>query len=111
LALFGRRPPERAVSSVLPASENLHKSGREQMQQRGAKSHSMTSSAETASSEFGPKGGLSILRILTLQGGVNLAHDGKLVIERSRPEAAISPILVEGRPAFVGSWSESRVRS
>jgi len=43
--------------------------------------------------------------------GVNLAHDRKHVIERSRPEAAISPILVESRPAFVGSWSESRVRS
>ena len=49
-------------------------------------------------------GGLSILRILTLQGGVNLAHDGKLVIERrSRPEAAISrlkaalPSSVHGR--------------
>src|SRR6516165_2276412 len=39
--------------------------------------------------------------------GVNLAHDRKHVIERSRPEAAISPILVESRPA-VGSWSESR---
>jgi hypothetical protein len=26
LALFGRRPPERADSSALPASENLHMS-------------------------------------------------------------------------------------
>ena len=33
LALFGRRPAERVVRSVLPASENLHISGREQMQQ------------------------------------------------------------------------------
>ena len=33
LALFGRRLPERVVSSSLPASENLHITGREQMQQ------------------------------------------------------------------------------
>ena len=33
LALFGRRPAERVVSSVLPASENLHRTGREQVQQ------------------------------------------------------------------------------
>ena len=26
LALFGRRPPERVESSVIPASENLHRS-------------------------------------------------------------------------------------
>src|SRR5947199_10051603 len=31
--------------------------------------------------------------------------------EHNRPEAEISPILVESRPAFVGSWSEPRVRS
>jgi len=35
LALFGRRLPERVVRSLLPASENLHKTGREQMQQFG----------------------------------------------------------------------------
>src|ERR1700737_2633613 len=33
LALFGRRPPRRVVRSSLPASENLHITGREQMQQ------------------------------------------------------------------------------
>jgi hypothetical protein len=33
LALFGRRRTERVVRSVLPASENLHITGREQMQQ------------------------------------------------------------------------------
>jgi hypothetical protein len=33
LALFGRRLPERVVRSSFPASENLHRSGREQMQQ------------------------------------------------------------------------------
>jgi hypothetical protein len=32
LALFGRRPAERVLRSVLPASENLHITGREQMQ-------------------------------------------------------------------------------
>jgi hypothetical protein len=32
LALFSRRPGERAVRSVLPAAENLHITGREQMQ-------------------------------------------------------------------------------
>jgi hypothetical protein len=36
LALFGRRPAERVVRSVLPASENLRRTGREQVQQRGA---------------------------------------------------------------------------
>ena len=34
LALFGRRSPERVVRSSLPASENLHRSGSEQVQQR-----------------------------------------------------------------------------
>jgi hypothetical protein len=33
LALFERRPPERVDSSSLPASENLHITGREQTQQ------------------------------------------------------------------------------
>ena len=33
LALFGRRPAERVVRSVLPASENLHITGCEQVQQ------------------------------------------------------------------------------
>src|SRR5215468_5105576 len=33
LALFRRRPPEPVVRSSLPASENLHTSGREQVQQ------------------------------------------------------------------------------
>src|SRR6478672_9676097 len=33
LALFGRRLPERVARSSLPASENLHISGCEQMQQ------------------------------------------------------------------------------
>ena len=32
MALFGRRPPERVVRSLLPASENLHKTGCEQVQ-------------------------------------------------------------------------------
>src|SRR5881398_54809 len=35
----------------------------------------------------------------------------KIVLQHNRPEAEISPILVESRPAFVGSWSEPRVRS
>ena len=33
LALFGRRPPERVLGSSLPATENLHKTGSEQVQQ------------------------------------------------------------------------------
>jgi hypothetical protein len=33
LALFGRRPPERVDRLDIPASENLHRSGREQLQQ------------------------------------------------------------------------------
>jgi hypothetical protein len=28
LALFGRRPPQRVESIVIPASENLHRNGR-----------------------------------------------------------------------------------
>src|SRR5262245_56424099 len=48
-----------------------------------------------------------LLSFKPLEAGVNLAHDRKHVIERSWPEAAISPalaaILIESRPALVGS--------
>jgi hypothetical protein len=51
LALFGRRSPERVASSSLPASENLHKSRREQLQQgshgRLRSIYSITSSASS----------------------------------------------------------------
>jgi hypothetical protein len=33
LALFGRRPPQGVEGFVIPASKNLHKNGREQLQQ------------------------------------------------------------------------------
>jgi hypothetical protein len=33
LALFRRRPPERVDGLAMPASENLHNCGREQVQQ------------------------------------------------------------------------------
>jgi hypothetical protein len=36
LALFGRWPPQRVDGLGIPASENLHKTSREQAQQRRA---------------------------------------------------------------------------
>jgi len=33
LALFGRRPLQRVVSLLIPATKNLHRTGREQLQQ------------------------------------------------------------------------------
>jgi len=42
LALFGRRPPQRVDSLVMPASENLHRSG-----------HSISSSAQGAPAHSG----------------------------------------------------------
>jgi hypothetical protein len=47
LALFSRRSTERVVRSSLPAAENLHRTGREQMQQTMCANarYSITSSA------------------------------------------------------------------
>jgi hypothetical protein len=47
LALFGRRPAERGVRSSLPAAENLHNSGCEQI--AAAQPYSITSSAVASS--------------------------------------------------------------
>jgi hypothetical protein len=43
LALFGRRPPQRVDSIVMPASENLHNSGL--MHRSKQRLYSITSSA------------------------------------------------------------------
>ena len=68
LALFGRRPAERVVRSSLPASENLHSSRPEQVQQMREQScgYSITSSAR-ASSEAGRSrpSALAVLRLMT----------------------------------------------
>jgi hypothetical protein len=65
LALFGRRPPERVHGLVIPASENLHRSGL--MHRSKQPFHSITSSgARAAHVEAERPSGLEIDRQLEL---------------------------------------------